>query len=144
MDNALKIREESAAVPVELETFMAQALQLMQGMADMVRATNERMAALEQQVRMLEKVTPSQASDLNAAIRQRAAAACQEYRMTGMEQQVGTAIRKTVRLATGARSVREIARCDYKPILELVATWDEYKTMKAIKAQQRKGVKQND
>ena len=110
MDNALKIREESAAVPVELETFMAQALQLMQGMADMVRATNERMAALEQQVRMLEKVTPSQASDLNAAIRQRAAAACQEYRMTGMEQQVGTAIRKTVRLATGARSVREIAR----------------------------------
>ena len=45
MDNALKIREESAAVPVELETFMAQALQLMQGMADMVRATNERMAA---------------------------------------------------------------------------------------------------
>ena len=85
MDNALKIREESAAVPVELETFMAQALQLMQGMADMVRATNERMAALEQQVRMLEKVTPSQATDLNAAIRQRAAAACQEYRMTGME-----------------------------------------------------------
>lgn len=144
MDNALKIREESAAVPVELETFMAQALQLMQGMADMVRATNERMAALEQQVRMLEKVTPSQASDLNAAIRQRAAAACQEYRMTGMEQQVGTAIRKTVRLATGARSVREIARCDYKPVLELVVTWDEYKTMKAIKAQQRKGVKQND
>ena len=144
MDNALKIREESAAVPVELETFMAQALQLMQGMADMVRATNERMAALEQQVRMLEKVTPSQASDLNAAIRQRAAAACQEYRMTGMEQQVGTAIRKTVRLATGARSVREIARCDYKPVLEMVATWDEYKTMKAIKAQQRKGVKQND
>ncbi len=144
MDNALKIREENANLPVELETFMARTLQLMQGMADMVRATNERMAALEQQVRMLEKVTPSQASDLNAAIRQRAAEACQEYRMTGMEQQVGTAIRKTVRLATGARSVREIARCDYKPVLELVATWDEYKTMKAIKAQQRKGVKQND
>ena len=139
MDNALKIREESAAVPVELETFMAQALQLMQGMADMVRATNERMAALEQQVRMLEKVTPSQASDLNAAIRQRAAAACQEYRMTGMEQQVGTAIRKTVRLATGARSIREIARCDYKPVRELVDTWDEYKAMKAIKAQKGRG-----
>ncbi len=144
MDNALKIREENANLPVELETFMARTLQLMQGMADMVRATNERMAALEQQVRMLEKVTPSQASDLNAAIRQRAAEACQEYRMTGMEQQVGTAIRKTVRLTTGARCVREIARCDYKPVLELVNTWDEYKAMKTIKAQQRKGVKQND
>ena len=135
MDHMLKIRQENAApVPVELESFMAQTMQLMQGMADMVRATNERMAALEQQVRMLEKVTPAQAANLNAAIRARATAACQEYRMAGLESQVSAAIRKTMRLATGARSVREIARCDYKPILELVNTWDEYKTMKAIKA----------
>ena len=140
MDNALKIRQENAApVPVEIETFMAQAMKLMQGMADMVRATNERMAALEQQVRMLEKVTPAQATDLNAAIRARAAAACQEYRMAGMEKAVGAAIRKTVRLATGARSIREIARCDYKPVRELVDTWDEYKAMKAIKAQKGRG-----
>ena len=134
MENALKKREQGHPVPVELETFMAQTMQLMQGMAEMVRATNERMTELEQQVRMLEKVTPSQASDLNAAIRDRAAAACKEYRMTGMEKPVAAAIRKTMRLATGARSVREIARCDYKPVRELVATWDEYKTMKAIKA----------
>ena len=134
MENALKKREQGSPVPVELEAFMAQTMQLMQGMAEMVRATNERMTELEQQVRMLEKVTPSQASDLNAAIRDRAAAACKEYRMTGMEKPVAAAIRKTMRLATGARSVREIARCDYKPVRELVATWDEYKTMKAIKA----------
>ena len=134
MENALKKREQGHPVPVELETFMAQTMQLMQGMAEMVRATNERMTELEQQVRMLEKVTPSQASDLNAAIRDRAAAACKAYRMTGMEKPVAAAIRKTMRLATGARSVREIARCDYKPVRELVATWDEYKTMKAIKA----------
>ena len=134
MENALKKREQGSPVPVELEAFMAQTMQLMQGMAEMVRATNERMTELEQQVRMLEKVTPSQASDLNAAIRDRAAAACKEYRMTGMEKPVAAAIRKAVRLATGARSVREIARCDYKPVRELVATWDEYKTMKAIKA----------
>ncbi len=134
MENALKKREQGSPVPVELEAFMAQTMQLMQGMAEMVRATNERMTELEQQVRMLEKVTPSQASDLNAAIRDRAAAACKEYRMTGMEKPVAAAIRKAVRLATGARSVREIARCDYKPIRDLVNTWDEYKTMKAIKA----------
>ena len=125
MENALKKREQGHPVPVELETFMAQTMQLMQGMAEMVRATNERMTELEQQVRMLEKVTPSQASDLNAAIRERAAAACKEYRMTGMEKPVAAAIRKTMRLATGARSVREIARCDYKPVRELVATWVE-------------------
>lgn len=138
MENALKTMEQKTPIPVEMETFMAQAMQLMQGMAEMVRATNERMTELEQQVRMLEKVTPSQASDLNAAIRERAAAACKEYRMTGLEKPVAAAIRKAVRLATGARSVREIARCDYKPVRELVESWDEYKTMKAIKGKRVK------
>lgn len=133
MENGLKVREQGNA-PANLQAFMENALQLMQGMADMVRATNERMAELEQQVRMLEKVTPSQANDLNAAIRVRAAAVCQDYRMSGQEKAVAVAIRKTMRLATGARSVREIARCDYKPIRELVDTWDEYRTIKAIKA----------
>lgn len=133
MENGLKVREQGNA-PANLQAFMENALQLMQGMADMVRATNERMAELEQQVRMLEKVTPSQANDLNAAIRVRAAAVCQDYRMSGQEKAVAGAIRKTMRLATGARSVREIARCDYKPIRELVDTWDEYRTIKAIKA----------
>ena len=64
MENGLKVREQGNA-PANLQAFMENALQLMQGMADMVRATNERMAKLEQQVRMLEKVTPSQANDLN-------------------------------------------------------------------------------
>lgn len=139
MENALKPMEQRKPVAVEMETFMTQTMQLMQSMAEMVQATNERMTELEKQVRMLEKVTPGQASDLNAAIRQRAATACKEYRMIGLEKPVAAAIRKTVRLATGARSVREIARCDYRPIREMVDSWDEYKTMKAIKA---KGVRQ--
>lgn len=134
MENTLKLMEQRETAAVKMETFMAQTMQLMQRMAEMVQATNERMTELEKQVRMLEKVTPGQASDLNAAIRERAAAACEEYRMTGLEKPVAAAIRKTVRLATGARSVREIARCDYKPIRELVGSWDEYRTMKAIKA----------
>lgn len=139
MENALKPMEQRKPAAVEMETFMTQTMQLMQSMAEMVQATNERMTELEKQVRMLEKVTPGQASDLNAAIRERAAAACKEYRMSGLEKPVAAAIRKTVRLATGARSVREIARCDYRPIREMVDNWDEYKTMKAIKA---KGVRQ--
>ena len=118
----------------DLRAFMAQALTVMQGMADMVRATNERVGELERQVRMLEKVTPSQATDLNAAIRVRASATCREYRMEGMESQIAAAIRKAVRLTTGARSVREIARCDYKPVKALVEEWEEYTTIKAIKA----------
>lgn len=110
--------------------------QMLAGMANMIRLTNERMTALEKQVRLLEKVTPGQAAALNAAIRERAAAVCAEYRMTGMEKQAAAAIRKSVRLATGAHSAREIARCDYKPICDLIGTWDEYRTMKALKAKE--------
>ena len=124
---------ETTASPALLDA-LRQSQQLLAGMADMIRLTNERMAALEQQVRMLEKVTPAQAAALNTAIRERAAAACREYRMTGLEKPVAAAIRKAVRLATGARSAREIARCDYQPVRDLIGTWDEYKTMKAIKA----------
>lgn len=124
---------ESLAGPVLLDA-LKQSQQLLAGMADMIRLTNERMAALEKQVRMLEKVTPAQAAALNSAIRERAAAACREYRMAGLEKPVASAIRKAVRLATGARSTREIARCDYQPVRDLVDAWDEYKTMKAIKA----------
>ena len=134
MERTLKTTAPSTPAAPGIEAFMDQTMRIVQGMADMVRATNERMTALEMQVRMLEKVTPGQANDLNAAIRERAAAVCAEYRMTGLEKPVAAAIRKSVRLATGARSMREIARCEYKPVRDLVGAWDEYKTMKAIKA----------
>ena len=61
---------------------------LLRGMADMLRMTHERMAALEQ----------------------------------------------ALRTATGARSTRETARCDYPAAAELIRTWDDYPTMKAIRA----------
>lgn len=133
MEKELTRLPETTTAAAEMQTFMTQTLALMQGMAEMVRATNERMAALEMQVRMLEKVTPSQATDLNRAIRERTAEVVEEYRLKGLNKPVAAAIRKAVRLSTGARSVREIARCDYRPILELVLTWDDYKAIKAIK-----------
>ena len=40
---------------------------VMRGMADMMRTTNERMGALEREVRMLTKVTPAQATAINHA-----------------------------------------------------------------------------
>ena len=136
MEKTLKTTAPSAPAAPGIEAFMDQTMRIMQGMADMVRATNERMTALEKQVRMLEKVTPGQAAALNTAIRERAATVCAEYRMTGMEKQAAAAIRKSVRLATGAHSAREIARCDYKPICDLIGTWDVYRTMKAVKAKE--------
>ena len=57
---------QAIALPSDVSQAITQMAQIMQGMANMVRATNERMGMLEQQVRLLTKVTPAQASAIVA------------------------------------------------------------------------------
>lgn len=121
----------------EVTQLFAQVAQTMQSMATMIRATNERMAALEQSVRLLNKVTPAQAGAINAAIRERAAELCVEYRAAGCETAVGNAIRKELKLTMGVQSVRDVARCEYAVAVETVRLWDDYRIMKAVKARGR-------
>ena len=132
-----EIQRQEGQAPGDMAAVQAalgRTAELLQAMAEMIRTTNERMGELEKQVRMLERVTPAQATDLNKAIRERAAALCQEYRLGGgMETPISAAIRKTVRLNTGARSIREISRCDYRPVRELIETWDEYSVIKRLR-----------
>lgn len=128
---------QSPARTDETAQLFAQVAQTMQSMATMIRATNERMAALEQSVRLLNKVTPAQAGAINAAIRERAAELCAEYRAAGCETAVGNAIRKELRLTMGVQSVRDVARCEYAVAVETVRLWDDYKVMKAVKARGR-------
>ncbi len=68
----------------------------MQGMAQMIRATHDRMAALEAQVRHLTKVTPAQVDGHQQSVRQRAEALCREYGATGCERQVADRIRRAI------------------------------------------------
>ena len=133
------MNEVSVKTGAEISERLNEAARLLRGMAEMVRATNERMAALETQVRMLEKVTPQQAAEINRAARRRATEICAEYRAGGCEKAAAAAIRRDVRLMTGARCARDIARCDYKVVLEAVGTWDDYGAMKAIR---RRGAKE--
>lgn len=121
----------------ETAQLFAQLAQTMQSMATMIRATNERMAALEQSVRLLNKVTPAQAGAINAAIRERAAELCAEYRAAGCETAVGNAIRKELKLTMGVQSVRDVARCEYAVAVETARLWDDYRVMKAVKARGR-------
>lgn len=125
---------QAIALPSDVSQAITQMAQIMQGMANMVRATNERMGMLEQQVRLLTKVTPAQASAISAAIRDRAKELCAAYRATGCEKATGNAIRRELRLTMGAQNVREVPRCEYSVALQTVKLWDDYKTMKAIKA----------
>ena len=123
-----------AQLPPEFVSAYTQTAQAMASMATMMRATNERIAALEREIRLLTKVTPAQANAINAAVRERAAELCASYRATGCEKQVANAIRRAVKLTTGVSNVRELPRCEYSVAMQQVEMWDDYKAMKAIKA----------
>ena len=135
------IMRDGKLMPVQ----MANALELkhmaemMANMAAMLKATTESMEQLRRQVRLLEKVTPAQATSINRAIRDRATEICTIYMVLGdqSEKLAAAAIRKAVKLQFGAGSVKEVPRCDYEIALEQVRTWDDYKAMKAIREKAR-------
>ena len=71
----MKVQDaEAIALSPEVKAALGQMGEIMRSMADMLRATNERMASLEREVRLMTKVTPAQANAINEAIRQRAGA----------------------------------------------------------------------
>lgn len=109
-------------------------------MAAMLQATNENMAELRRQVRLLEKVTGAQAAAINRAVRERAKEICRLYGMPEGrgEKAAATAIRKGLRLQFGAGSVKEIPRCDYEIALEGIRSWDDYRAMMAIRERSEK------
>lgn len=113
--------------------------EMMANMAAMLKATTESMEQLRRQVRLLEKVTPAQATSINRAIRDRATEICTIYMVRGDqgEKLAAAAIRKAVKLQFGAGSAKEVPRCDYEIALEQVRTWDDYKAMKAIREKAR-------
>ena len=135
------IMRDGKLMPVQ----MANALELkhmaemMANMAAMLKATTESMEQLRRQVRLLEKVTPAQATSINRAIRDRATEICTIYMVRGDqgEKLAAAAIRKAVKLQFGAGSVKEVPRCDYEIALEQVRTWDDYKAMKTIREKAR-------
>lgn len=111
-------------------------LDAMQGMAVLLRTMNSRVQDLEAQVRRLEKVTPAQASELNADIRKRAQEVCRMHRAEGCEKAVAAAIRKAVKGTCGISSMRDLPRCDFKVAQRQIEMWDDYALMKAMR---RKG-----
>lgn len=126
--------QQIAQLPPEIRQAFQQMAQATVSMAQTLRATNERITSMEREIRLLTKVTPAQATAINAAIREHAAELCAAYRVRGQEKAVANAIRRAVKLTTGVNSVRELPRCEYSVAMQQVQLWDDYKAMKAIKA----------
>lgn len=129
---------------------------MIRSLAEMLRVTNERLAGMEAALRTLEKATPQQAGEIGKAIRARAGEICEAYRMgvtvTPVEpgrgsvperaafeanaekrKAVAAAIRRDVRILTGAKTAREIARIDVPTVLDAVRGWDDLEEIRKIR-----------
>ncbi|MBQ7655775.1 MAG: ORF6C domain-containing protein [Clostridia bacterium] len=139
--NMVPLRQADALpIPADVAAEMQQMREALQAMAGLLRTTNETLAQLQRQVRLLEKVTPAQASALNKAIRERAVELCAIYMMRddGCDKAVASAIRKAVKLRFGANAAKDLPRCEYEVAMAQVTGWDDYKTMKEIKGRAKK------
>ena len=139
-DTAMDQRANDAqAALAEIGVAMRQMAGMMGQMADMIRATNERMGLLEEQVAQLTKITPAQAREIGAAIGKRAAEVCQMHRAQGCERAAANAIRRAVRLCCGVRSMRELPRRDYGVAMQQIQWWDDYREMQRIRGRSAHG-----
>lgn len=128
-----EMMERPSAAMLEARAAMEAMTGQLREMAMLLRATHERMSALEKEVRRLTKVTPGQAAALNAAIRQRAGAVCRMHRCPWAEKAAGAAIRKAVRTTMGVGSMREMPRDDYNIAMKAIGMWDDYEIMTRLK-----------
>ena len=134
MDSMMPMNDANKAmIAANAAKEMQQMREALQTMAQLLRTTNETMAQLQRQVRLLEKVTPAQASALNRAIRERATELCAIYMAPGCDKPVAAAIRRAVKLRFGAATAKELPRCEYEVAMAQVRGWDDYKIMKGIR-----------
>ena len=111
---------------------------LMRAMAESVRLTNLRMQKLERQIELMTPLTGAQDKALGEAIRKRADALCEQYRLRPARAgAVATAIRRELKRQSGVRSTRELPRIEYQVLLERVALWDDYDVMREIRRADR-------
>lgn len=104
---------------------------VVQAMAGAMAELRGELAQLRAQVAQLEKVTPMQARALNLAIQERARVLSIQYAI-GDPAPLRTAIRRALRMETGVRSTKDLARCDYQVAMEIVETWDEPGTVREL------------
>ena len=131
---ALPEMAEQAGLIRETGKNVAELLSGVKALGEMVRIMGERMSAMEQTIRTLEKVTPGQAAEINRRIRERAAEICREYGMdTEARKPIVAGIRRDVREMTGVRTAREIARCDRETVTEFIGTWEDYDAIQRIR-----------
>lgn len=95
---------------------------------------NDRLEALEKQVRLQTPITGTQARYLNDSIRSRARELLNRRGVTdaGSVKKLGAIIRRALLARYGAASMREIPRHEYQVAQSLVAGWSDVLAVRAV------------
>lgn len=121
------VRETMLPLVESINKLMMNNTEALERLASAQAIQNDRLAALEKQIRLQTLVTPKQAGYLNDAIRSRARALLTER---GIEDKkaitkLGNAIRKSVLMRYGVASLREIPQHEYTVAMRQIETWND-------------------
>lgn len=134
MANDIIPSENSAMVPVDklgeiIRELMSPVLEglasALEQIAAQQQAQSDRMEALERQIRLQTPVTAKQASCLNAAARDRAAALLEKKDVTDASicKKLASMIRKDVMKRYGIGSMRDVPGYEYHVALDMIEMW---------------------
>ena len=102
---------------------------------------NDRLEALEKQIRLQTPITGKQATYLNEAIRERSREHLDKYRLADDKRaatKLGNAIRKAVLARYGITSLREIPKHEYNVAMSQIKMWANAITVRDIVKEARK------
>jgi len=153
-NNALSIQEEQAqALSLVIEKVMgplfaglAQVLQTnteaLTQLSNAQQVQNERLAALEREVRMNTLVTQKQVQYFNGAIRDRArdllCKNCPDNaENTKLQKKLTNAIRKSVLMRYGVAALHELPRHEYEVVISQIGTWNDAGTIMEVRRASR-------
>lgn len=107
---------------------------------------NDRLEALEKQIRLQTPVTSKQVTYLNDAIRQRARALLDKKGIDDKKAttKLGNAIRKAVLSRYGISSLREIPKHEYGVAMSQIEIWSDVLTVRDIAKETRKRTEQEE
>ena len=125
---------EELTVTEQMTRTLAESRDTLARLLGIMTEQQRQLQALQAKVAMLEKLTPMQVKDVNLRIRERAVQLEAGYDLpAGSAEKLATLIRRQVRMETGARSARDIARCDYPVVCEMISDWEEYQAISALR-----------
>lgn len=135
------IQSMLAPIMDTMTQFMTRSIETFDKLAAAQKVQNDRMEALEKQIRLNTLVTPTQCKYINDALRKRARELLSQFGFEQDSKAVNTlsaAIRKEIVMRYGIGKLNEIPKHEYPVVLQQIATYNDVLTQRDIVRNARK------